>query len=394
MKADVARHRTHIREIEASAPVHQGCAPNRRAVLAGAAAVAALSPFQALAQQLPAGQNTPLTLRRPPPPQAAPGKPIEVSAQPITSFDRLKAKSAPTGRLVFRGGLVLQSPEKEFGGWSGIVMSDDGRRLAMVSDRGSWLTGDIGYEGHRPVRLGQAVLGEIPGANGTSLRTRDRDAEAVTLLDGTLSRGTVLVAFERNHRIGRYPISDRGLGAPLGFLKMPADARRMSANKGLEAIVAVRSGPLRGAIIAFAEELHDEARHHTGWMWAGGIGAEAQRLSLTNIGDFAVTDLVALPDGNLVVLERKFRWLEGVKLRLRLVPASSVRPGALLDGEVLLEADMASEIDNMEGLAVSRDQRGGVVLTMVSDNNFNSMLQRTILLQFALAPAGQAAVAR
>jgi hypothetical protein len=38
----------------------------------------------------------------------------------------------------------------------------------------------------------------------------------------------------------------------------------------------------------------------------------------------------------------------------------------------------------MEGLAVSRNDRGQIVLTLMSDNNFNSFLQRTLLLQFVL----------
>jgi hypothetical protein len=37
----------------------------------------------------------------------------------------------------------------------------------------------------------------------------------------------------------------------------------------------------------------------------------------------------------------------------------------------------------MEGLAVHRDGRGRTIITMVSDDN-GSILQRTLLLQFAL----------
>ena len=52
-------------------------------------------------------------------------------------------------------------------------------------------------------------------------------------------------------------------------------------------------------------------------------------------------------------------------------------------GETLLEADLAHEIDNMEGLAISRDASGTAILTLISDDNFNTALQRTLLLQFA-----------
>jgi hypothetical protein len=58
-------------------------------------------------------------------------------------------------------------------------------------------------------------------------------------------------------------------------------------------------------------------------------------------------------------------------------------PGAVVDGDLILSADMGYQIDNLEGLSVNRTSRGDVMLTMVSDDNF-SRLQRTILLQFTL----------
>ena len=314
--------------------------------------------------------------------------PIEVAARAIPAFDRAGKGQTKFGALEFRGGLELTSATREFGGWSGLAIAEDGRKFIAVSDQGSWLTAELVYDGTKPQTVRGAVLGSIPGAGGKPLdRKRDADAEAITLLDGTLTRGTVLVSFERNHRIGRYPVSERGLGPPLGFLKLPAEARRMRANAGFEAVGVIRGGAMKGSVIAFAEELHDPRRNHTGWIWPGGIGGEPQRLGLVNIGDFAITDVASLPDGSLIVLERRFRWLEGVQMRLRLVKAATVRPGALLDGEVLLQADMAYQIDNMECLGLHRGLRGETILTLMSDDNFNHFLQRTLLLQFALTDA-------
>jgi hypothetical protein len=51
---------------------------------------------------------------------------------------------------------------------------------------------------------------------------------------------------------------------------------------------------------------------------------------------------------------------------------------------VLIEAEMAFQIDNMEGLSVHRAADGALVLTLISDDNF-SIIQRTLLLQFTLA---------
>jgi len=50
---------------------------------------------------------------------------------------------------------------------------------------------------------------------------------------------------------------------------------------------------------------------------------------------------------------------------------------------VIFEADLANEVDNMEGLDVHETPSGETILTMISDDNF-SLIQRTLLLQFKL----------
>ena len=64
-------------------------------------------------------------------------------------------------------------------------------------------------------------------------------------------------------------------------------------------------------------------------------------------------------------------------------PFRALKPGAIVDGEILIDVDFAYEIDNMEGIAVHRNAAGETILTLISDDNFNP-LQRTILLRFAL----------
>ncbi len=137
----------------------------------------------------------------------------------------------------------------------------------------------------------------------------------------------------------------------------------------------------KGAPVAFSERYPDKSGQHTGWIW---IRGEPHRLALADIGGFEVTDAASLPDGTLLILERRFRWTEGVKMRIRRLPPQQLRPGIVMQGETLIEADLSYEIDNMEGLAIHRTIQGETVLTLVSDDNFNPFLQRTILLQFTL----------
>ena len=314
---------------------------------------------------------------------------IEVQARPITHFRSSHPSSHQFGKLEFRGGLVLSAAAASFGGWSGITIDHDGRRFLAVSDEGSWMAGEITYRGRAPNGIANARTGPLRALKGRHLdKKKDLDAEAISLVDGSLARGTVLVGFERNHRIGVFPVVDGLLEAPVRYLKLTPDMRRMKANKGFEAVAVVKGGPAKGSVVAFSERYPGDISQHAGWIW---VKEQPHRLSLIDHGDFEVTDAASLPDGSLLVLERRFRWTEGVKMRLRLIAAEAVKPGAVLDGEILLEADLASEIDNMEGLAVHSGSAGETVLTLISDNNFNTFLQRTLLLQFTLAEGRKAA---
>ena len=95
-----------------------------------------------------------------------------------------------------------------------------------------------------------------------------------------------------------------------------------------------------------------------------------------------VSDGDFLPNGDLLLLERKFQGLfGGLGIRIRRIPGKTIVPGALVDGPVVFSADLSDEIDNMEGLDVWQDAAGRTRLTLVSDDN-GSIFQRNILLEF------------
>jgi len=70
-------------------------------------------------------------------------------------------------------------------------------------------------------------------------------------------------------------------------------------------------------------------------------------------------------------------------MRIRRIPLADVKADAIVDGPVMIEADLGYQIDNMEGIAVHRNAAGETIITLVSDDNF-SVIQRSLLLQFAL----------
>lgn len=309
---------------------------------------------------------------------------VEVSARRIEQFERGSSKKN-FGPLSFRGGLVLRSESRDFGGFSGLIVDREAREFMAVSDEGHWLHGRFAYQGGVLSGIEGGRMGPILAKSGKVLgKKREKDCEAIALSEGTMQRGVVLLAFERLHRIGRFPVEGGVIGVPTAYLPMPPEARQMRGNGGLEAMTVFAGGPNRGRVVAFSERLGPEGSPHTGWIWVDG---QPRRFGMSDVAGFEITDCASLDDGTLIVLERRFRWTEGVKMQLRRVRAAEVKPGALIEGEVLFSGAMQYEIDNMEALAVSRDASGATVLTMMSDNNFNSFLQRTILLQFTLAEA-------
>lgn len=309
--------------------------------------------------------------------------PINVTATPIARFEKDGPSKALYGKLEWRGGLVLHSPAASFGGWSGLAFDPDGERLIAISDAGTWMTGKLIRENGRPKAIADAVIGPIKGKRGAALaRRRDRDAESVALAAGSLDQGEVLIAFEQNDRIGRFPITEARLAPPSGYLAVPAPVRSPAmGNDGFEGVTVLRGGPYKGLPLAFAEHPVSGEAEHSGWIWVGGV---PKQFHLAGVGDYDITDAASLSDGSLIVLERRFRWSDGVRMRLVRVAADEVKPGANARGELLIEAGPGEEIDNMEGLAVREMPDGELRITMISDDNFNALLQRTVLLEFAL----------
>lgn len=307
--------------------------------------------------------------------------PVALVVEPLV-FDPGNPGRTRFGALVWRGGLVLSAPAP-FGGLSGLALSADGTRLVAVSDRGFWLRARLRYDNARLAGADEAVLTPLAGADGAALKAKtDADAEGLAAL-GEDGESGYLVAFERRHRIGRYGAVGTGF-APRGHLPLGALVDTLPDNGGIEALGLLPG--MRGeadVIVAISETAHDGKGDHRGWLIA--TDGAPQAFSVRRVGAFDITDLAILPGGDMVLLERRYVPLLGGAFRLRRIAGRDIRPGARLDGPVLLEAGTRLEVDNMEGLAAHRGTGGETVLTLVSDDNY-SPVQRTLLLQFALPP--------
>jgi len=199
----------------------------------------------------------------------------------------------------------------------------------------------------------------------------DQDAEAMT----EQTDGSFLVAFERNHRIWRYPSGDAPLRGTPTALPPPDGLNDLPDNRGIEAITTLADG----GILAIAEG-EDGDTESPAFLWRDGAWSHMRYQHFEN---YRPSDAARLPSGDLLVLERRYTLLQGVGIRLVRVPATAIVPGALLQPVELARLLPPLSIDNMEGLSVRRDDRGETMIYMISDDNFN-IVQRTLLLMFLL----------
>ena len=305
--------------------------------------------------------------------------PVEIRISPIAVF---KPGSSEThfGALTFLGGFAMHTLNGNFGSWSGLDFAPDGR-LVSVADTGFWLKATLIEDGERPVGLKDAEIGVMLGDDGRPPPNKAAaDAEGLRIVtrDG---RETALVSFEQKAAVRAYRGPDFADAAPKR-MPLPKFVSGIRRNQGLEGIaVAPAASPLKGATVLIAERSLDAAGNHRGFVLDGPM---ACAFAIRRSEDFDVSDANFLADGDLLILERRFSYSAGFATRIRRISAAGIRPGATLDGPVLIEADNSYQIDNMEGLAVRTTATGDTLLTLISDDN-HGFLQRSILLQFKLA---------
>jgi hypothetical protein len=314
-----------------------------------------------------------------------------VSARPIAALHPSEPSRKRFGDLEFLGGLTLTSHNPDFQSLSALHSRDAGRELISVSDEGMWIgfrlkTDDAG----RPLAVENVRIAPLLDEEGKPFRTKwERDAESLAFRR-TATGAEFLVGYEGRHRVAAYAID--GGDATSAFdapgrpaAGIPREIRNLRGNRGLEGLaVAPPNTPLAGSLLLLAEEPRPGEADQPVWIVGG---PRPGLFHLARRDHFANTDAAFLPDGDLLVLQRRFGLRIGLGMRLVRVPAAEIRPGRTVVPKVLLEADWSWEIDNMEGLAVDTAPDGSTILTLVSDDNGN-WFQRTVLLRFRLLGPG------
>lgn len=312
---------------------------------------------------------------------------VDVRPVPLNTTDPAQTRVGP---LVYRGGLWLRSADPRFGGLSGLRVSPDGGQVVAVSDCGRGFTARLEYgPGGDLAGVRDATLTELLGPGGRALERDEIDAEG---LAPSADHGMLVVFERRLPRIWSY-----GQAPPLaGFPEArpgPPFGDECGGNRGPEALANLADGRLFVACEGGGLEEQATAA------WLGREGRWSSRsypleARETGFGDvFRPTGAALLPDGDVLVLERRFPPIEARVMRLSRDDLEG--DGPLAPREVARLAPPLT-LDNFEGLDVRRDASGATLLYLVSDDNgcgkrrnvvAPRALQRTLLLMFELLPS-------
>jgi hypothetical protein len=304
----------------------------------------------------------------PPPTEPRPfGPGVEVVSTPVP-LNPSDPKQEKIGNFVYAGGLQLTSNQTgQLHGLSDLKILPDGT-LVAISDEGSLFKAKLKLDGHeRLVGLDEATLEPLKGPDGKGLEGKDEsDAEGMAVMPS----GDMLVSFERDDRIWRYP--------PAGLPPVAATKPQtlFSFNEGMEALSPY---PVAGADAYLVGSEEGDI-----WLCRTGGGC-ANTPALTPPGlEYGLTGIAAFDGPAIALLYRAYDPIRGARAEVRFVrePLRAKPAPQIIDS---FRIDGALTRDNFEGLAIVRNAKGGTRLYILSDDNF-SATQRTLLMAFDWVP--------
>lgn len=249
---------------------------------------------------------------------------------------------------------------EDFGGFSGIEIADDGTAFVAITDRGHVVSGTFQREGDAisSVRAGNPE--PLTTRGGGQLGRYQTDSEGLAFGPN----GDLFIAFEGEHRLMAFD----GAGQSGRELPLAPEFATLQTNSGLEALAA---GP-DGALYAVPERSGRQDVPFPVYRLSNGQWDIAFRIP--RLGAYLAVGADIGPDGRFYLLERDFVGL-GFRSRVRRFSLNG------MGGETLLETGIG-EFDNLEGIAVWRDE-AGIRLTMISDDNFR-LFQRTEFVEYRI----------
>lgn len=291
----------------------------------------------------------------------------------LALFDRdakLVARTVEAPRRVGALRLVamvqLESVLPGFGGFSAVALREN--KLILLSDGGNWLQLAL-----RHGRVENGRIGVLPAGPGTGWAKGDRDSESLALDPVT---GTAWVGFETFNQMWRYDAAFRGDEAHIA----PEAMRRWGVNRGAEAMVRLRDG----RFVVLCERGSKRRLPREGLIFPGDPtrGASPKRFGFVPPAGYDVSDATELPNGDLLVLVRRFALPFDFSAKLVRVARSSFKAGATVRGREVATLAGGAYAENWEGVTATVE-RGRTVLWLVSDSD-SVFLQHTKVAKFVL----------
>ena len=252
-------------------------------------------------------------------------------------------------------------PDEDFGGLSGLHVSDDGQSFTVVSDRGTLYQGLFQRENGiitGVTNLQKTLLQDDDGSRISKFRS---DAEGLAIAPS----GRIYISFEQYHRVWTY--SDPASQA--AWLPRHPDFKKMQSNSSLEALAI----DAKGALYTIPERSGDLDTDFPVYRYANKDWTKP--FSIRRDGPYLVVGADFGPDGHLYILERYFTGFS-FKSRVRRFDPVGV-------SEVTLLTTNSGQFDNLEGISVWQNAQGQIRITMVSDDNFR-FFQRTQFVEYTL----------
>lgn len=309
---------------------------------------------------------------------------VQVTTRLLPCFSIVEPQKVRFGELDYIGGFEIRADKREVGGLSGLVVSDAGRNFLSLSDDGFMVLARLERDQFgRPSGLSSASIRRLQTSRGPLPRSKAlSDTESIDVYADQRGHRFGVVSFEQRPAVMIGPLGDDGFVGALTAIDLPRDVRRLQPNRGLESVAALPLESSLGRFVILGEEAERGAKtdDQPGWV-IGGKAPVAFRIR--RLDGYDLTDAKVGPDGRLYVLERAASLAQGVRCRLRAFVISDIKPGAVVDGVTLFEANLSDEIDNMEGLSIWRTDDGETRISMISDDN-HVFIQRTLYLEFRL----------
>ena len=277
--------------------------------------------------------------------------------------DRLRS-----GALTFKGGWQLTSPTRSFGGLSALDV--DGNRITALGDGGTVVRFSFGRFGH----VSDASIVRIPEGCGQVSRKMDNDTES---LAHDPARTIWWVGFEWRNvicRIGR----DLNMGEKVFG---PPTMARWPRKGGTESMTRLSDG----RFLVIAEDAPDYGRVRPLLLFdrdPTDPGAVVTSLGYRPPVGYKPTDVAQLPDGRLLILNRRFTLWSLFTTRLVLTDPIPLHARGVLQGRVIAHLESPLIHDNFEGLSITVEHDKPMIW-LISDDNFERW-QRTLLLKFEL----------